>query len=568
MHSQLVPVLVLLVLPALYLGHRLGLLSDRRVRWIGGGGLLLAVGLSLPFEGIDFVHLKRIKLFLAAAAALLLLLRHLKLPCALERTTYRRLLGALAVLSTLVYLNFFAFHAVGGGRIFVHLHDVAHNYLGAKYYAELRHADLYTAMLRAESERYGDRFRAIEARNLESYELVHIRSLLQESDPVRAAFSPPRWAEFQSDVVYFREALGRHYAGVLRDHGFNATPVWALLGGPLAGLVPAGSHTGIFLLTLLDPLLLVGLVAAIGWAFGLEALLLSVIYLGVLFGAGFGWTGGGFLRMPWLFGLVGAVCCLKRRHYATAGALLAGASLLRLFPAFFVLPLLARALALVRRRRSLPRRYLAFFGGLVLTAGILVALTGLLPRGWSHWTDFRANLATHMEVISPNVVGLTQVLGYRGSSTELTREEFRQLEQRRHAIHRVQLWLVFLPLLALVVRRAPREHDLAACALACPLIFVAQNLAAYYYAFLVVLVLVHRRHAERLALIFAAEAASYSLMLFEDREGLLFVYRSVLIGLLLATLYLEPSGNKADVPLRNSGAGCANGVAEGPSSTA
>ena len=49
----------------------------------------------------------------------------------------------------------------------------------------------------------------------------------------------------------------------------------------------------------------------------------------------------------------------------------------------------------------------------------------------------------------------------------------------------------------------------------------------------VVLVLGYRNDPHRLALIFAAEAASYVLMLFEDREGLLFVYRSALTGLLL-----------------------------------
>jgi hypothetical protein len=38
--------------------------------------------------------------------------------------------------------------------------------------------------------------------------------------------------------------------------------------------------------------------AAIAWAFGLEAMLLSLIVLCLLFGAGFGWTGGGFLRTP------------------------------------------------------------------------------------------------------------------------------------------------------------------------------------------------------------------------------------------------------------------------------
>ena len=86
---------------------------------------------------------------------------------------------------------------------------------------------------------------------------------------MKAAFDPERWAEFRRDAAWFRETLGPQYAAVLRDHGFNATPAWTLFGAALAGLVPAASDAGILLLTLLDPLLGVGMLAMIAWAFGL-----------------------------------------------------------------------------------------------------------------------------------------------------------------------------------------------------------------------------------------------------------------------------------------------------------
>jgi hypothetical protein len=537
MHNQLIPLLVIFVLPALYLGQRLGLFGRRPARWMAGALLGLAIVLSLPFEGLDLVQLKRVKLLLAAATALMLLLRHLKVSWALDPARYRGFLAVLAALSAVTYLNFFAFH---GARTFVHLHDVAHYYLGAKYYAELGQQDLYVALLRAEAESTGNRFKAIEARDLDSYELVHIRSLLAQSDPVKAAFGSERWTEFQRDAAWFRDALGPHYAAVLRDHGFNATPGWAFFGAALAGLVPAGSDTGILLLTLLDPLLLVGMFGMIAWAFGLDAMLLALIYLSLLFGAGFGWTGGGFLRMPWLAATVGAVCCYQRRYRASAGALLAVAVLLRIFPAFFALPFLFRAIAAARRWGSVPRRYVRFFAGFAITGAVLFAATALLPRGWSHWIDLRTNLEAQLEVTAPNLVGLTQLIAYRSSEDEVSREEIREIQARRRAIHHVQLWVVFLPLLALAAWGAPRERDLGVVALGVPLIFVGLNLAAYYYAFLVVLVLAHRDDPERLALLFGVEVASYVLMLFEDSEGLLHVQRSALVGALILALYVEP----------------------------
>ena len=198
MHNHLIPVLLLVVAIALIMGLRPQLFRSRVARWLAGGACLLAIVLSLPYQGLDFVQLKRIKLLLAAATVLLLVLRQFRVARVMKPAVYRGALCALAALSTATYLNFFAYH---GGGLFVHLHDVAHYYLGAKYYGQLGNTDLYTAMLRAESERYSDRFTTTEARDLHSYERVHIRSLLERSDPVKATFSPERWAEFQRDVL-------------------------------------------------------------------------------------------------------------------------------------------------------------------------------------------------------------------------------------------------------------------------------------------------------------------------------------------------------------------------------
>ncbi|MCP4653832.1 MAG: DUF2029 domain-containing protein [bacterium] len=537
MDNHLVPTLVLLVFPALYLGYRLGLFESARGRWIGGGALLAAVALSLPYEGVDFLIIKRLNLLIAAAVGTILVLRHLGVVRTRKRGRYLGTLAIVGAFSVVAYCNFFSFH---GARTFVHLHDVVHYYLGSKYYAELGYSDLYTAMLRAEAELYDNHFKTIEARDLATYERVHIRELLVRSEPVKAAFTPPRWGEFKRDVAWFRGALDQHWGGVLIDHGFNPTPVWALVGGTLSRLVPPGSRRGILVLCLLDVALLAAVCAAVGWAFGRLALALSLIHFCVIFGTNFGWTGGAFLRYLWFFGVVVGICCLRRRHHAAAGALVALAAMLRIFPVLFVVPIACKAVAVSWRRRRVPRRYVAFLGSFAVTAGVLLALTGLLPRGWRHWEEFRDNMERHVENISPNVVGLTEILSHGGGPEKVTQEEFNALKARRQRIYTAQLILVFVPVLLVVARLSRWQTDVGAALLALPLLVVGLSLASYYYVFLILLVLVYRNRPQTLALIFAIEVAAYGLMLFEEREGLLYVYRSVLILWLYLALWLEP----------------------------
>jgi hypothetical protein len=531
-------VLFLGVLPLVYFASRLGLLEKAWGRR-GVIGLVLALlALHLPWAGLDFAQIKRLNLLIAASTVLVLALRAAGARVLAARAAYRGALAALAALSALGYLNFFAFH---GERTFVHYHDVAHYYLGGKYFRELGYANLYTAMLRAEAESFDSRFKTIEARDLRSGELVHIRVLLEESAVVKAAFTRERWADFRTDVEYFREALGPQYGKVFQDHGFNPTPLWALVGGPLANRVPAGSGTGILLLTLLDPLLIVAAFVVIGRVFGAETTLLAVIHFCIVFGATFGWTGGAFLRFVWFFAVMAGFCGLERGRHLLAGALFAVAAVLRIFPAFFVAGLFFKAvfdLISARRFRWPAWRLATSFVG---TAAVLVATTLVSFGGLGTWRDFNRNLDRHVDTVSPNIVGLAQLMGHDSAprSATVTAEELRHIREQRARLYEWLLVSVFPFALIAAAVASMLVRNAAAAALGVPLIFVGTNLASYYYGFLVVLVLVNREAPRRLILVFAAEALSYVLLLFDEREALLYVARSAILIYLFAALALD-----------------------------
>ncbi len=158
------------------------------VRWLGGGAIAGVVALSLPYEGVDAASLRHLKLLLAGAVTGLLLLRHWRVPWILERGREVAVLTPLAALSLIVYFDFFAFHP---GQRFVHLHEVAHYYLGSQYYGELGHTDLYAAMLRAEVEVYGN-FKTEAVRDLATNRVVPIREMELRSQAAKAAFSAER----------------------------------------------------------------------------------------------------------------------------------------------------------------------------------------------------------------------------------------------------------------------------------------------------------------------------------------------------------------------------------------
>jgi hypothetical protein len=423
---------------------------------------------------------------------------------------------------------------------------VAHYYLGSKYFAELGYGTLYTAMLRAEAESFDGQHLAPEARDLAADRVVPVDELVARSDQVKAAFSPVRWRQFQIDVVYFRSALGPHWAEVLRDHGFNPTPVWAAIGGALANRVRAGDARGIFLLTLLDPLLLVASSALAARAFGPRAALLAAIHFCVVFGATFGWTGGAFLRYLWFFGLAAAVSLLRLGKPATAGAALGLAAALRLFPATFLWGILAAGVAAWIGHRALPRLHSRFIAGFVAALASLVGFTALLPQGLASWSAFAANLQVHLATDAPNLLGLPMLLSaaHLPSGTAATALRLAAL----------------VAALILTARLAPRVAPEEALLLGALPLFAAVNVAAYYWVFLALLTLVSADRARRVVALFALEAASCALLLFLPDEDLLYLYRALLVGILLVSRLFRESASSLPTSAEASSPKPGNGV--------
>ncbi|MDA8020248.1 MAG: hypothetical protein MPN21_22655, partial [Thermoanaerobaculia bacterium] len=192
-----------------------------------------------------------------------------------------------------------------------------------------------------------------------------------------------------------------------------------------------------------------------------------------------------------------------------------------------MLPLAVKAVVVTLRRGRPEKQHVRFFAAAGVVVALSFAATGLLPRGYEHWYDFDANLRTHMKNISPNVVGLTEALAFRAGGSDVTNEEFNALKDRRKRIRDAQLLVLALPMVFLLWRFAPCRTDLGALGLGVMLLYPLLSLAAYYWSVLVVLLLRYRGSPHGLALIFAAEAVPYVLLLFDARDATVHVVRGV-----------------------------------------
>jgi hypothetical protein len=400
------------------------------------------------------------------------------------------LLLGLGLAAALGWWNFLAFHHPGFG----HPSETYHYYVGSKYFSELGYDRLYlcTAVADAEAGRRAE-VEGRYLRDLERNELVTTEAALAHPEACRAHLSPERWQAFRRDITWFHNrAVPRRWEAMQLDHGYNATPVWTALGGTLANLVPA-TDAGILALRLIDPLLLAGMWTAIAFAFGWRAACVAALYWGTNYPAQYGWTGGSLLRQDWLVATLGALCALKLRRPATAGALLAVAIGLRLFPIFVAAAFAIAALARMRQARRIQlspdhRRMLA---GAAATGAALFALSLLAGGGASAWQAFIADSRAHQATPLRNHFGLATVVAFDPAtrSSQLIAPEktdpYTDWKQARRDTAAERRWLQLALLagyLALLARVAAREEDWVVGVLGVGVITLAVELTCYYSA--------------------------------------------------------------------------------------
>lgn len=304
----------------------------------------------------------------------------------------------LIFIGMFTWTNWGAFHEE---QRFVHEWDQYHYTLSSKYFAELGHDGLYVATALASREAGGHEPPRI--RDLRSGRVVDADTLVDHQREVRARFSNERWASFSSDLKQFEI-----HPWAYMDHGYNAPPPLTAILRVFTTNLPIGSASKTFY-ALLDLAFIAGAIGIIAWAFGTRAAAQCAILFGVSFMARYFWNGGSILRYDWFFAITAAACLLKKEHVAAAGIALGYASVIRVFPVFLALPVLAYFLATGGGQGW---RQALRFGSAMALIGVLLLGFGAINngRGIDAYTQMYDKLSEHDGAPPPNNVGMRTFL--------------------------------------------------------------------------------------------------------------------------------------------------------------
>jgi hypothetical protein len=508
-------------------------------------------------------HAAIVKLVLAAATLAVVVARALArrrwtAPDAPSAVWPARALRALGVLGLLAYVNFGAFHFSG---IRVHLWDMTHYYLGAKYFDELGYNGLYACIAVADAEQPGAAARVATRviTDLRSNQMTTAAEAVAHPERCRDRFTPARWQLFTSDVAFLHARFPEQdWEALSTDHGFNASPVWVLVARPLAGQGPV-TWSRLSLLSAIDPLPVVAAFAALVGAFGGETAAVVAVVFGTYFPGRFWWTGGSFLRWDWLAALLGGLALCRRGRMFPAGGLLAYAALVRVFPMFALAgAALAAVVARLRHRPIDPGLRPLLLGALSIT----LLLGGLAVRpGQPHgWSEFAGNLSKHTSVPSPNRMGLATVVAWDARVMAVARQGRTEAEQRtlwegaasQTLARRRWIWLTLAAAGALAIALAVRDQPpWAACVLGLLLVPLATPAACYYYIFVAAIPLLAERRDEIAGVTLALVVAAAVVALLRLSTPVQFAAQSLLV--LLAFGFIASSFVSGAVRGRSSG---------------
>jgi hypothetical protein len=402
-------------------------------------------------------------------------------------------------LAVIGLFSFFAWWNLGHYHFdhYVHIWEHYHYIMGAKYGPELRYSRLYQCTAAADlQDGFKKQVKERKMRRIDSdNELGTTAEIMADPTICTKHFTPERWEQFRKDIRFFRSNFSnQRWDESQQDHGYNATPVWGILGRWLA------DHTeltwdNIVKLGIIDSVFLVVMWLATLWAFGWRATCVALIYWGCNFPARFYWNGGSFLRYDWILWLVVGICFLRKKHMFLGGAALTYATLLRVFPGFVVATIILKVLAaMVRERRIfLSRTHQWFAAGCIAALAVLIPASSWATNGLDAWGEFAFNSKKHLNTALTNNMGLKTVMGYdfatraikmRNDSLE---DPFKEWKDAKHHFYnaRAPLFytLIFL-FCVLLARAADREEDWAAACLGTGLIVIAPELTCYYYGFL------------------------------------------------------------------------------------
>ena len=441
-------------------------------------------------------------------------------------------MGALVVLAAVGFVNFGFFHVLQ--RQHIHYWDAFHYFVGAKYLPELGYTRLYEATYVAGRELGA--FAGIDRiRDLPTYQARDTRSI--DAAAVRARFTDARWRAFKQDLRFFGLRIP-DWRRLFLDHGYNDPPPRALLLHGLVRWMPATPLT-LTAVTSLDYVLIAASLALAVRAFGPLAGGLAAASLLLSFFGRFDYIGGAVLRWDWIAALIAGFAAFARGAGFTAGVLFAYATVARIFPALFMVPLAIKWLA-ARRARTSDRTLDRCLGAATLTVAAVAGVVALAAEPLAVG-EFLTKIRLHGDSAFTNHVGLGTWLIFQAAPWNVYTDGMRSVDPVALAAARPPGWIVPVVAglyLAVALPLILRARALESLMYAVPLVWCAVSPAGYYYSFLVLLVLlpwrdgaVDRVRLIQMALLTLVSAAGFALEIQSHDFLPLFHRVSTLLGL-------------------------------------
>jgi hypothetical protein len=456
----------------------------------------------------------RIMLTFGGALLLMYEVRARRMGERIRERTKKRLGLAFTVLAFGAYFDFFNPNV--RFTEYYHRHEFYHYYLGSKYFKEVGYYRLYECTAVAETELgRGAAVQAREIRDLRQNLIKQMRdpSVQKHLAECKGNFSGERWAAFKQEVDWFyHSSVGSYWDGMTKDHGYNPPPLWTMEGHFFGSLGVADD--GFFkLMSVIDPLLQLGCVLMIGWAFGWRIMAIATVFWGCNAPANFYWTGGAFIRQDWIFFLVASLCLARKRMFFLAGGALTWSTLLRVFPGMMILGwVIIIAIETIRRLRRLPgtdakgvsfRNPLSWFHpdhkrlilGCVVAVGVLIPAS-MAVAGRDSYKTFVEHISVHKNTPLTNHMGLETILAHDFEGRmHFTRDESLDdpfqvwKEGRTQRFKNLQpVYFTIVGLLFAWTVWALRRTKLlwVGLALSLPLTMSLTNLTCYYYSMYIV----------------------------------------------------------------------------------
>lgn len=440
-----------------------------------------------------------------------------------------------------------------GRRTFVHYWDLRQYYPTAKYFPEIGYRGMYEADVAAYLEDQPDAdldsLGKLPMRDLGDLQMRTVAGERSKTEHIKENFSPERWEEYKHDARILRDTMGTQpYLRTMQDMGGNATPFWIGIAYVLFNAIEPG-ETAFLLTGLIDPLLLLGMFAAVWRLFGVRTMLVAMVVFGandfIMYGTNWG---GATLRHDWMAYLGFAACALKARRWRLAGFFLALSSMIRAFPALAVaacaLPMLwwvydyrkthgkLPTLAEVRKEHKPTER--VYQGVAVAGIALLAFSIVLLPA--ESWVDWLWKVRQLTSDPHANHLSLRNLIaGFGGNQSQLV-----------HA--RLPLLVAAMGGFVFLVVRSARGRPLhQAMLLGLPLIPIFFYPANYYshFVFLLPLLVLEEREADRplapvdailCLLLLGMCGVQYFTVLVEDRGLHFYLESAVLVSTLSAVL--------------------------------